>query len=213
MGMKAPEILERGAQHMRDRAASRDQAGGERSMLRTVTAFNALTGHALSERDGWLFMVALKAARACTTETGLPDDYEDGAAYFGLAGESAAATLSTRAALPTSGEVLDRIRGGNYSQPQADRAFDANTIPSDRVVALGGTVFPVPRGYRYVAQDANGTVWAYGRKPFHHVNCWGVTLGAEDGMLRLGIAVVRDTQSWRESLVDLLDDGDTVAAA
>jgi len=85
----APAILKRAAQHMEDRAAARDQPGGERSMARTVTAFNALTGHELTERDGWMFMVALKAARACTTATGLSDDYEDGAAYFGLAGEAA----------------------------------------------------------------------------------------------------------------------------
>lgn len=87
--LTAPEILKRAAQHMEDRAAARDQPGGERSMARTVKAFNAITGHEISERDGWMFMVALKAARACTTQTGLSDDYEDGAAYFGLAGESA----------------------------------------------------------------------------------------------------------------------------
>jgi len=85
----AAEILTRAAGHMRDRAASRDQPAGERSMARTVAAFNALTGHTLSERDGWVFMIALKAARACSTPAGLPDDYEDGAAYFALAGESA----------------------------------------------------------------------------------------------------------------------------
>src|SRR5690606_4743070 len=63
----APDILQRAAQHMQDRAAARDQPGGERSMRRTVDAFNALTGHALSERDGWLFMAVLKMARATTT--------------------------------------------------------------------------------------------------------------------------------------------------
>lgn len=87
--MKAPDILKAAAGHMEDRAASRD-VGAERSMARTVAAFNALTGHELTERDGWMFMVALKAARACTTPAGLRDDYEDGAAYFALAGECSA---------------------------------------------------------------------------------------------------------------------------
>lgn len=77
---RAPEILAKARQHMEDRAAARDQAAGERSMARTVAAFNALTGRDLSERDGWLFMAVLKAARAFTTPTGIPDDYEDGAA-------------------------------------------------------------------------------------------------------------------------------------
>jgi hypothetical protein len=84
----APDILKRAAKHMEDRAAARDQPGGERSMKRTVDAFNALTGGSMSERDGWMFMVCLKAARACNTAKGLPDDYEDLAAYAGLAGES-----------------------------------------------------------------------------------------------------------------------------
>ena len=86
----APEILAAAAQCISDRAATRDLPA-ERSMARTVAAFNALTGHALTERDGWLFMVALKAARA-TAGSHNADDYTDGAAYFALAGESAQTT-------------------------------------------------------------------------------------------------------------------------
>lgn len=57
-------------------------------MKRTVNAFNALTGHTLTEQEGWLFMVTLKAARAMAGSHN-PDDYEDGAAYFALTGEAA----------------------------------------------------------------------------------------------------------------------------
>lgn len=89
--MKAPQILETAQQHLIDRAASRDQPGGERSMGRTVAAFNAITGNTITERDGWIFMATLKSVRACTTPTGRPDDYQDGAAYFALAGECAGA--------------------------------------------------------------------------------------------------------------------------
>jgi len=87
--MSAVDILNRAAGHIADRAAARDKPEGERSMGRCVAAFNALTGHQLSERDGWLFMVTLKMARACNTPMGYNDDYEDGAAYFALAGEAA----------------------------------------------------------------------------------------------------------------------------
>ena len=86
--MSATQILRNAAKIMEERGKSRDSKEGERSMKRTVDAFNAATGHRLSERDGWLFMVALKMARAASTSTGLADDYEDGAAYFALAGES-----------------------------------------------------------------------------------------------------------------------------
>lgn len=89
--MKADEILQAAADHLRDRAAARDTPEGERSMGKTVAAFNAITGAAMSERDGWMFMVLLKAVRACTTPAGMRDDYEDLAAYAGLAGECAAA--------------------------------------------------------------------------------------------------------------------------
>ena len=84
--MKAPEILKAAADHIAQRAASRDLPKGERSMARTCTAFNALTGHKISTHDGWLFMVILKMARA-TAGAHNPDDYQDGAAYFALAGE------------------------------------------------------------------------------------------------------------------------------
>lgn len=86
----AHTILQDAQQHMLDRAAARDQPSGERSMERCVRAFNAITGSELSERDGWMFMVVLKATRACNTDTGLPDDYEDLTAYSALAGEAAA---------------------------------------------------------------------------------------------------------------------------
>jgi hypothetical protein len=87
MPRSAPEILEAAAGHILARGTSRDLPQGERSMRRTVDAFNAITGLVLSERDGWLFMAVLKAARA-TAGGHNPDDYEDGAAYFALAGES-----------------------------------------------------------------------------------------------------------------------------
>lgn len=85
----APDILRAGIAHMEDRAATYDQPRGERSMQKTVGAFNALTGAAITEEQGWLFMVCLKAAR--TQQGGFrADNFEDGAAYFGLMGEAAA---------------------------------------------------------------------------------------------------------------------------
>ncbi len=86
--MHTLEILNQAADAVRDRASARGKSQ-ERSMARCVNAFNALTGNNLSERDGWVFMVVLKMARATSTPTGLPDDYVDAAAYCGLAGEAA----------------------------------------------------------------------------------------------------------------------------
>ncbi|WP_219909548.1 DUF6378 domain-containing protein [Chromobacterium haemolyticum] len=87
----ASGILKTAAQTMKERAASRDRVEvGERSMKRAVEAFNALTGAALSEVQGWQFMAVLKLARANGGKFHL-DDYVDGAAYMALAGEAASA--------------------------------------------------------------------------------------------------------------------------
>lgn len=85
----ANEILQAAAGHMQGRAATYDKPEGERSMGATVEAFKAVTGHTLTEEQGWLFMALLKAVRS---QQGAyrADSYEDGAAYFALAGESAA---------------------------------------------------------------------------------------------------------------------------
>lgn len=86
--MKAHEILEAGIGHMKDRSATYDKPAGERSMGASVDAFRAITGHDLTEEQGWLFMGLLKMVRS--QQGGFrADNYEDLAAYAGLQGEAA----------------------------------------------------------------------------------------------------------------------------
>lgn len=82
------EVLENAAGHLRDRAVTYDNTAGERSMRKTVEAFHAITGHKIGEEEGWLFMALLKAVRSQQGAFKL-DNYEDGAAYFALAAETA----------------------------------------------------------------------------------------------------------------------------
>lgn len=86
--MKAQDVLKAAGSHLEDRASTYDQPEGERSMASTVEAFEAVTGHSLTVEQGWLFMALLKAVRS---QQGAfrADSYEDGAAYFALAGEAA----------------------------------------------------------------------------------------------------------------------------
>ncbi len=86
--MSAEKILHLGIEAIADRANERDRPQGERSMRAAVEAFNAITGHPLAERDGWMFMVLLKASRAQGGAFRM-DDFVDGAAYFALCGEAA----------------------------------------------------------------------------------------------------------------------------
>jgi hypothetical protein len=85
--MKADVFLRQAGELMEERAKDRD-TGEERSMKRCVAAFNAMTGHSLSEEDGWQFMIYLKHSRARGGAFRL-DDYEDAVAYQALAAEAA----------------------------------------------------------------------------------------------------------------------------
>lgn len=86
--MKAHEYLDKAASEMVDRSKTYDAPEGERSMGKTVEAFNALTGHSITEEQGWLFMNVLKMARS--QQGSFRDDcYVDGAAYWALGGECA----------------------------------------------------------------------------------------------------------------------------
>lgn len=71
---------------MQARAALRDSPDGERAVETIVEMFNTLTGHELSEADGWKFLLLLKLVRS---ENGVyhADDYVDLGAYSALLGE------------------------------------------------------------------------------------------------------------------------------
>jgi len=88
----ALSLLENAQTHLLDRAVTYDcqDAGGERSIGKTVELFKTLTGDGMmnSEERGWLFMVCLKLVRSQQGAVSR-DSYEDCASYIALAGESA----------------------------------------------------------------------------------------------------------------------------
>jgi hypothetical protein len=86
--MKAPDYLGKAAQHMKDRAATYDKPEGERSMGKTVEAFNIITGHCLTEAQGWLLMDLLKKVRLFQREGFHQDSAEDAIAYAALTAEA-----------------------------------------------------------------------------------------------------------------------------
>lgn len=84
----APELLGRAAAHMHARASTYDAPDGERSMGKAVSAFNAITGHNLTESEGWLVMTLLKAVRGFARDAYRPDSFEDLIAYAALLAEA-----------------------------------------------------------------------------------------------------------------------------
>ena len=87
--MTASDFLGAALNHLEDRASTYDNPTGERSMGRTVEAFNAITGHKLTEEHGWLFMCLLKQVRSQQGKY-KSDNFEDLTAYASLMGECAA---------------------------------------------------------------------------------------------------------------------------
>ncbi|MFM9434543.1 hypothetical protein ACFDR9_001602 [Janthinobacterium sp. CG_23.3] len=100
----APEFLAQAAAIMAQRAAQYDQPGGERSMGRTVEAFNAIANHTLSEADGWLLLQVLKDVRQWQAPAFHRDSAEDGVAYSALKAEALA-----RAVQPVDATMADLI--------------------------------------------------------------------------------------------------------
>ena len=84
----APELLGRAVAHMHERASTYDETGGERSMGKAVTAFNAITGRNLTESEGWLLLQVLKDVRLFTRPAYHADSAEDCIAYAALKAEA-----------------------------------------------------------------------------------------------------------------------------
>lgn len=84
----AAAILRMAAGLIEQRAEQRDSATGEKSMAKTVEAFNAIYGTQLTEVQGWHFMELLKMVRSAYGIY-VEDDYLDKVAYSALAAEAA----------------------------------------------------------------------------------------------------------------------------
>lgn len=94
MSPTATGLLEKAAQHQRNRAQDYDQPGGERSAAAVAAAFNAITrrsgDRAVSESEAWLFLQVLKQVRMFSAPGYHADSAEDNVSYAALLGESKA---------------------------------------------------------------------------------------------------------------------------
>lgn len=218
--MKAPDILKSAAAIIEQRGSERDQPGGERSMARTIATFNALTGHALTERDGWAFMVALKLARAYASPTGVPDDYKDGAAYMALAGEWAYVAADEKELLdpgPADKAALHRhvaelcAPAAPVTTPVGENYYERHRLHVVRTtdgkaceisVRWGPHIFHVPPEFSYVACNYNGSIWAFQCEPVLAGGDWTAPGTAR----RIGsLPDIEDYRFWRHSLIELND--------
>lgn len=87
--MKSTDFLQSAIDVQAERGQQYDSPEGERSMGRTVAAFNAVTGRDLTEAEGWLLLQLLKDVRQWQN----PGQYHhdsalDGVAYASLKAEA-----------------------------------------------------------------------------------------------------------------------------
>lgn len=75
-----------------ERGKQYDAPDGTRSMIRATAAFNAITGHKLTEAEGWLLLQVLKDVRQWQNPDKFHEDSAlDGVAYSSLKAEALAA--------------------------------------------------------------------------------------------------------------------------
>ena len=86
--MNVHTLLEQAAHHLRQRGQQYDQPEGERSMQRTVDAFNTITGRDLTASEGWLLLQILKDVRDRQRSLPHTDSLEDCIAYAALKAEA-----------------------------------------------------------------------------------------------------------------------------
>jgi len=86
--MDAIQFLDLSKSTMEERGKTYDSEDGERSMGKTINAFNEITGRDLKESEGWLLMLLLKQVRQYSIEEYHADSALDSVAYSALLAEA-----------------------------------------------------------------------------------------------------------------------------
>ena len=87
--VQATDFLSKALALLEERGKDYDQPQGERSMGKTVQAFNVITGHTLKESEGWLLLQLLKDVRQWSNPNSYhADSAEDCISYAALKAEA-----------------------------------------------------------------------------------------------------------------------------
>lgn len=106
--MKSTEFLQAAIDTQVERGEQYDSPEGERSMGRTVQAFNAITGRDLTEAEGWLLLQVLKDVRQWQN----PDKYHHDSALDGVAYASLKAEALSTGGEHDEAEILPSLPAG-----------------------------------------------------------------------------------------------------
>ena len=147
--MKANDILSKASGHLSDRAVTYDNPGGERSMAKTVAAFNAIYDLGMTEVQGWQFMELLKMVRSSQGNF-KSDNFEDGAAYAALAGEAAYSSnsglISNKIDVGMSAEELNNYLRSAYRQREDGNFYWYRDRPIEEAIEKANSALKAARG-------------------------------------------------------------------
>lgn len=120
--MKAEQFLKQCADVLIERGKEYDKPEGERSMGKTVAAFESITGKTLTEAEGWLFMQVLKDVRQWQNPSRFHEDSAvDCVSYSALKAEALSAATVKEAL--TVREDDGWIEWSGVGCPVADNAI------------------------------------------------------------------------------------------
>jgi len=166
----AEGFLSKAKELMAQRGKQYDAPSGERSMDKTVTAFNTVTGYSLKSYDGWLFLQILKDVRQWQKPTYHEDSAEDCVAYAALKAESlqdkGRVNVNDKcdAVRPVSGEDYDNWRGAGAGGDSKEHAVCGCGGVRAGQDASGGGAIPKPVLHD---ESCQGTPAQERRKFFH----------------------------------------------
>lgn len=129
--MKATEFLQAAIDTQAERGKQYDSPEGERSMGRTVQAFNAITGRDLTEAEGWLLLQVLKDVRQWQN----PDKYHHDSALDGVAYASLKAEALCNAPRPIDPNAVE-VKAFPFTMPTLEDGWiehDGKGCPADLV--------------------------------------------------------------------------------
>lgn len=157
---KAQDLLHRAASLMDERGKQYDQRSGERSMQATVTAFNAISGHSMTEADGFLLMAILKMVRDQSREMPHRDSIDDLVAYASLYGEARLHGEDRRQAITRDEskvcEALDHMESGLKAHKEAQES--RQKAAEDELESFAKAIEADKKERRKAAHDAEQMV-------------------------------------------------------
>lgn len=168
--MRSTEFLQAAINVLAERGKQYDSPEGERSMGRTVSAFNAITGRDLTEAEGWLLLQVLKDVRQWQN----PEAYHHDSALDGVAYASLKAEALCNAPRPMP-KVAQEVLTFPFSTGVTPFPCEAERVIPEGWIGIDEPRPPFPAGHPLELLMSDGSIRGAGYYPgmiFPDVVAW-----------------------------------------